>query len=134
MTTKWAISRRLTMCGMSAASVVYCSFPGVSGIREDADRNLAMAFALRVVSNRVAPRAIVNAYLAQVSSSEAVELLRSLIARLREEARTHTRDAARRLASRLIESDFRNTHLTIVNGWRLSNTEIALCVLATLPK
>jgi len=128
------MSRRLAMCGMSATGAVYCSLPGVAGLCEDTDRSLAKVFALRAVSNRVAARAIANAYLAQVAPSEAAELLRSLIARLREEAQVHARDAARRLAGRLVESDFRHSRLTIVDDWRLSNTEIALCVLATLPK
>jgi len=134
VTTDWAISRRLAMCGMSAASAVYCSLPHLAGLRADLDQNLARAFALKVVSNRVAARVIANAYLARFEPSEVAELLRSLIARLREEARAHTRDAARRLAGRLVESDFRHSRLTIVDDWRLSNTEIALCVLATLPK
>ena len=119
---------------VSAASAVYCSLPHLAGLRADVDQNLARAFATKVVSNRVAARAIANAYLARVAPSEAAELLRRLMSRLREEAGAHTRDAARRLAGRLVGTDFRNTRLTIVDGWRLSNTEIALCVLAKLPK
>jgi hypothetical protein len=128
------MTRRQAMCGMSAAGALYCNLPGVAGLREDTDLSLARAFALSVVSNRVAARAIANAYLARVAPSEAAKLLRSLMSRLREEAGAHTRDAARRLAGRLVRTDFRNTRLTIVDGWRLSNTEIALCVLAKLPK
>lgn len=129
------ISRRLIVCGLSAAaSAVGCTFAGASGFGDVALGDGATAFALRVISNRAAARAIANTYLAHVSPSEAAELLGRLATSLRQEAAALTRDAARRLARQLVVSDFRSARITIVDGWRLSNTEIALCVFATLSK
>lgn len=132
MSIERTISRRIILSCISAAGALRCATLHESAPHGDAI--VAKEFALKVVSNQATARAIATTYLAQASPSKAARLLGGLIASLREESRSLTRNAARRLAIRLVESDFRNARIAIVDGWRLSNTEVALCVFVALSK
>jgi hypothetical protein len=125
------MNRRFFVWGLPATGAVLWAAPACAD-KAEVQTNLISArkFALRVISDRRSARALALLYAERFPAQSIVALENDLATRLDSKAQTLQADAGM-LASTFITSDFETSHTVHLDGWILSRTEVALCLLAS---